>query len=155
MLTLIIVLSYLLGSVSGSLMLGRLRGVDIRTMGSGNAGGTNALRTQGIVFALGVALIDVGKGVLAAYLAQRWLPESPDAAYLAVFAAVVVAIWRWRGPRMFTMRCIKCGTPFCRRCHLGAAWEGLCTQCHHLFVVRDGVATDARPGKVLRRRSAR
>ena len=62
MLTLIIVLSYLLGSVSGSLMLGRLRGVDIRTMGSGNAGGTNALRTQGIVFALGVALIDVGKG---------------------------------------------------------------------------------------------
>ena len=93
MLTLIIVLSYLLGSASGSLMLGRLRGVDIRTMGSGNAGGTNALRTQGFVFALGVALIDVGKGVLAAYLAQRGMPESPDAAYLAVFAAVLGHIW--------------------------------------------------------------
>ncbi|MBK6434900.1 MAG: glycerol-3-phosphate acyltransferase [Rhodanobacteraceae bacterium] len=54
--------AYLIGSVSGSLLLGRLRGVDIRTLGSGNAGGTNALRTQGLKFALGVVLIDVGKG---------------------------------------------------------------------------------------------
>ena len=35
-------------------------------MGSGNAGGTNALRTQGIVFAIGVVIIDVGKGVIGA-----------------------------------------------------------------------------------------
>ena len=35
-------------------------------MGSGNAGGTNALRTQGAAFALGVVVIDVGKGVIAA-----------------------------------------------------------------------------------------
>ena len=41
------VLAYLLGSVSGSLLLGRLRHVDIRKAGSGNAGGTNAFRTQG------------------------------------------------------------------------------------------------------------
>jgi glycerol-3-phosphate acyltransferase PlsY len=52
-----IVLGYLLGSVSGSLLLGRLRGVDIRTQGSGNAGGTNAFRTQGLWFALGVPLV--------------------------------------------------------------------------------------------------
>ncbi|MET0552756.1 MAG: tetratricopeptide repeat protein [Vicinamibacteria bacterium] len=69
--------------------------------------------------------------------------------FLAVFVGVVVGLWRWRGPRMFTMRCIKCGTPFCRRCHLGAAWEGLCTQCHHLFVVRDGVSGPARNQKLL------
>lgn len=69
--------------------------------------------------------------------------------FLAVFALVVVVMWRWRGPRMFTMRCVKCGTPFCRRCHLGAAWEGLCTQCHHLFVVRDGVSGPARNQKLL------
>ena len=38
-------LAYLLGSIIGSLLVGMLRGgVDIRTMGSGNAGGTNALR---------------------------------------------------------------------------------------------------------------
>lgn len=58
-------LSYFLGSVMGSLVMGRIRGgVDIRTMGSGNAGGTNALRTQGWTFALGVMIIDIGKGVI-------------------------------------------------------------------------------------------
>lgn len=57
--------AYLLGSVIGSLLLGQLRGVDIRTQGSGNAGGTNALRTQGWGFALGVVLVDVGKALLA------------------------------------------------------------------------------------------
>jgi glycerol-3-phosphate acyltransferase PlsY len=60
-------LSYFIGSVMGSMVVGRLRGgVDIRTMGSGNAGGTNALRTQGWVFALGVVIIDIGKGVIGA-----------------------------------------------------------------------------------------
>lgn len=65
-------IAYLLGSVIGSLLLGRLRGVDIRTQGSGNAGGTNALRTQGWVFALGVILVDVGKAVVAV----GWLPSA-------------------------------------------------------------------------------
>lgn len=60
-------ISYLLGSLMGSMLVGYLKGgVDIREMGSGNAGGTNALRTQGIMFALGVVVVDIGKGVLAA-----------------------------------------------------------------------------------------
>lgn len=60
-------LSYFLGSVMGAMVMGRIRGgVDIRTMGSGNAGGTNALRTQGAGFALGVVIIDVGKGIVGA-----------------------------------------------------------------------------------------
>ena len=63
-------IAYLLGSVIGSLLLGTLRGVDIRTQGSGNAGGTNALRTQGWAFALGVVVVDVGKALLAV----GWLP---------------------------------------------------------------------------------
>jgi hypothetical protein len=71
------------------------------------------------------------------------------AAFLVLFVVVVVASARWRGPRMFTMRCLKCGTPFCRRCHLGAASAGLCTQCYHLFVVRDGVSGPARNQKLL------
>lgn len=69
-----LLVGYLLGSVSGSLVLGRLRGVDIRQQGSGNAGGTNAFRTQGALFALGTVLIDVGKGALAAGLGF-WPPE--------------------------------------------------------------------------------
>ena len=59
-----IFLSYLLGSINGALLIGRLRGVDIRQSGSGNAGGTNALRTQGKAFAIGVMVIDILKGVI-------------------------------------------------------------------------------------------
>ncbi len=64
--TLAILSAYLLGSISGSLLIGRIKGVDIRSQGSGNAGATNALRTQGKRFALITVLIDFGKGVLAA-----------------------------------------------------------------------------------------
>jgi len=61
-------IAYLLGSLSGSLLVGKLYGgVDIRASGSGNAGGTNALRTQGSVFALWVVLIDIAKGALAVW----------------------------------------------------------------------------------------
>jgi len=63
-----IALSYLLGSVSGSMVMGSLRHVDIREKGSGSAGGTNAFRTQWFKVALIVVLIDIGKGFLAAWL---------------------------------------------------------------------------------------
>jgi tetratricopeptide (TPR) repeat protein len=72
---------------------------------------------------------------------------------LSVFPLVailaVLTLRRWRGGKAFTMRCTKCGTPFCRRCHLGQVAGGLCTQCHHLFVVRDGVSGPARNRKLL------
>jgi tetratricopeptide (TPR) repeat protein len=66
-----------------------------------------------------------------------------------VLAAVAFGLGRMRGARAFTTRCLKCGTPFCRKCHLGAATSGLCSQCHHLFVVRDGVSGPARNQKLL------
>lgn len=88
-------LAYLLGSVIGSLVVGRLRGgIDIRTQGSGNAGGTNALRTQGAWFASWVMLIDVSKGLVAATLVPSLnLPAIPvdpavDRDWLAVTCAV-------------------------------------------------------------------
>jgi len=86
---------YLLGSLSGSLLLGRLRGVDIRAEGSGSAGGTNALRTQGWWFALGTVAIDIGKGALAAWLALRFLPAGlhPAWPYACAFAAVLGHVW--------------------------------------------------------------
>jgi tetratricopeptide (TPR) repeat protein len=70
-------------------------------------------------------------------------------AFLAALPVVVFIFSRWRGRRMFTRRCVKCGTPFCRRCQLGTAAGALCTQCHHLFVVRDGVSGPARNQKLL------
>jgi glycerol-3-phosphate acyltransferase PlsY len=65
-----VLIAYGLGSIVGALLVGQFRGVDIRTMGSGNAGGTNALRTQGRAFAVATVLVDVGKG----WLAAGWLP---------------------------------------------------------------------------------
>jgi len=61
-------LSYLLGSIVGSLVIGGFRGVDIRALGSGNAGATNALRTQGKRIAFWVLVIDVAKGWIATHL---------------------------------------------------------------------------------------
>ncbi len=63
-------LAYFLGTILGSLVLGKFKGVDIRNSGSGNAGATNALRTQGKFFAIGVLIIDIGKGLLA----TSWVP---------------------------------------------------------------------------------
>ena len=102
---LLLLCAYLLGSVSGSLLLGRLRGVDIRRHGSGNAGGTNALRTLGWRFALWVVAIDVGKGALAAWLALRFAPlgQALDVTahgYAAAACAVVGHVWPlWHGFR--------------------------------------------------------
>jgi glycerol-3-phosphate acyltransferase PlsY len=79
-----ILAAYLLGGVMGGHIIGALRGgVDLRRVGSGNVGATNALRTQGKAFALGVLAIDVLKGVLAVTLIPAlpwplapWLPRA-------------------------------------------------------------------------------
>ena len=65
-------IAYLLGTLLGSLILGRVRGIDIRSMGSGNAGATNALRTQGKLFGILVLSIDIAKGMVAVW----WLPTA-------------------------------------------------------------------------------
>ena len=74
--------AYLLGSLSGALLLGRSYGIDLRTVGSGNAGATNAMRARGPAFALGVAFIDIAKGVIAASIiagaALPGVPVDPD-----------------------------------------------------------------------------
>jgi len=75
--------SYLLGSLLGSLLLGRLTGrTDIRALGSGNPGSTNALRSHGKLFALGVAAIDVGKGWLATRIVPAFALPFPPASDL-------------------------------------------------------------------------
>ena len=62
-----VLIAYLLGSVSGSLVLGRLKGLDVRNVGSGNAGATNALRAGGWAFALGFGPV----GGTVAYVGTR------------------------------------------------------------------------------------
>jgi acyl phosphate:glycerol-3-phosphate acyltransferase len=94
-----LIIAWLLGSLSGSLLIGRLYGIDIRKSGSGNAGGTNALRVAGWRFAGMVVVIDVGKGALAAWLgawSPGWASMNPDPqlqAATCAFAAIVGHCW--------------------------------------------------------------
>jgi glycerol-3-phosphate acyltransferase PlsY len=105
-----VLLAYLLGSIVGSLVVGRLRGgVDIRKAGSGNAGATNALRTQGAAFAIWVIIIDIAKGWLAAAVVPGLsLPAIPAATGLqalwlpavCAFASIIGHVFPvWHGFR--------------------------------------------------------
>lgn len=65
-------LGYLLGSIPVGLWVTRLYGVDIRTVGSGRTGGTNAWRAAGLKAAIPTVLGDALKGAVAVLLV-RWL----------------------------------------------------------------------------------
>ena len=69
-------------------------------------------------------------------------------AALGVFVVVAFLVSRWRGRRAFTQHCRRCGAAFCKLCHLGQATGGLCSQCYHLFVIRDGVSAPVRNRKL-------
>lgn len=63
----ILLLSYLVGSIPGSLWAGKLLyGIDLREHGSGNAGATNAFRVLGWKAGVVSTVVDLGKGLLAA-----------------------------------------------------------------------------------------
>jgi glycerol-3-phosphate acyltransferase PlsY len=88
----LIVCGYLLGSMPWGYWLPKLLlGVDIRTVGSGNAGATNVWRTFGFKLGLTVALLDIAKGAAAALLG-RWLGND----LIAVLAGVAAMVGHWR-----------------------------------------------------------
>jgi glycerol-3-phosphate acyltransferase PlsY len=79
-LAIVILLSYIIGSMPTSIMLSKWKhGFDIRTKGSGNAGGTNVFRVLGWKSGVLVMLVDMGKGVIATALISRlfWDPTLP------------------------------------------------------------------------------
>ncbi|MGE5804496.1 MAG: glycerol-3-phosphate 1-O-acyltransferase PlsY [Ignavibacteria bacterium] len=70
--SLIIVLSYLIGSIPNSIIISRaVKGIDIREHGSGNAGGTNVMRVLGWKHGLLVILLDALKGVVVVVFVAR------------------------------------------------------------------------------------
>ena len=84
---------YLLGSFPAGYFAGRLAGVDIRSVGSGNIGATNVLRVLGKRWGYPVFVIDAFKGFAAvrvAFLFATFRPEAkPYAEYLAILAAIM------------------------------------------------------------------
>ncbi len=87
-LTIALVGGYLIGSVPFGLLLARWFGMgDVRTIGSGNIGATNVLRTGRKDLALATLILDAGKAATAYLLAAIFL--NPYAALLAAFAALL------------------------------------------------------------------
>ncbi len=90
LIVLAIVSAYLLGSLSGSLLLARVFGkADPRTQGSGNAGATNALRTGGRGYGAAVLAFDLLKGAIAAWLVPAIFAVGSAAAFACGAAAVI------------------------------------------------------------------
>lgn len=86
--------SYLIGSIPvGYLLVRLIKGVDVRTVGSGRVGTTNTVRAAGPIAGVLTALLDAGKGILVAYLAHLVMPESVWLKVLAVILAVVGQIF--------------------------------------------------------------
>ena len=81
-------LGYLLGSIPFGLIFTRMAGLgDIRDIGSGNIGATNALRTGNRWVAGGTFLCDAGKGAAAVLIAQAIAPDASAVAPMAMVAA--------------------------------------------------------------------
>src|SRR5215468_6514688 len=80
------IIGYLLGSIPFGLILTRLAGTqDLRTVGSGNIGATNVLRTGRKGLAAATLILDALKGAVAVLIAWRW---GPDMALMAGYGAV-------------------------------------------------------------------
>ena len=63
-----VIVGYLLGNLNGAILASKLRGDDVRSHGSGNAGLTNFIRSYGANHSLLVILIDAGKGIASCVL---------------------------------------------------------------------------------------
>ena len=94
-----VVIAYLLGSALFGVIVPKLSGVDIYSVGSGNPGTANVARTVGKQRALLTVLGDIGKGSLAAG-AGLWIGDGESIGYAAGLAAVVghcFPFWRLQG----------------------------------------------------------
>lgn len=89
--TLALALGYLLGSIPFGVLLTRLAGAgDLRTIGSGNIGATNVLRTGRKELAAATLILDGAKGAVAVFLARHFVPElGQDGAMIAGAAAMI------------------------------------------------------------------
>ncbi len=87
---LLFAIGYLLGSIPFGLLLTRLAGKgDVRAIGSGNIGATNVLRTGSKALAAATLLLDVAKGALAVWVAQRFFPGVPAGDQAAAAGALI------------------------------------------------------------------
>jgi glycerol-3-phosphate acyltransferase PlsY len=86
----VLVLSYLVGSIPfGLIIVKTFTGKDVREVGSGRTGGTNAMRAAGLFAGVLTALGDILKGLVSGWLAEVLLPGEPLVKVIAVLLAIV------------------------------------------------------------------
>ena len=104
-----ILLGYGLGSLPlGYLVASRLRGIDLRRVGSGNVGAANVYRTAGLAIALLVVSVDVAKGASSVLFAARFTtgPAPPVAAGVAAIIGHMYPVWlRFHGGKGVATAC--------------------------------------------------
>lgn len=90
---LVVLISYLLGAIPTAYLIAYARGINIFEVGSGNMGATNVSRAMGFHWGVLVWLLDMGKGILAIYIAREIMANDTGAAALAAVFAIVGHNW--------------------------------------------------------------
>lgn len=89
-----LIFGYLLGSIPFGLILTRLAGLgDVRSIGSGNIGATNVLRTGNKKLAAATLILDVLKGTFAVLIASRYGEAAAIAAGFGAFIGHLFPVW--------------------------------------------------------------
>lgn len=91
--------AYALGNINPAIILGKIKGIDIRKEGSGNAGMTNTIRVMGLGAGITVFIVDVFKAFIAVRIGYNFV-DDPGA--MVAFGAVVIghcfpAVWGFKG----------------------------------------------------------
>jgi glycerol-3-phosphate acyltransferase PlsY len=90
------IISYIIGAIPFAFIFTRLlTGKDVRKIGSGNVGATNASRVMGIKFGLLVGVLDVLKGFFGVWVAQLLLPPDLPVYYLLMASFLTVLGHNW------------------------------------------------------------
>jgi glycerol-3-phosphate acyltransferase PlsY len=87
-----ILIAYFAGSVPTAYLVGRAKGIDLKTVGSGNYGATNVFRNLGTGPAVVVLIVDVAKGYLPVALLPNWLAVHGMPAIALQLAIAVAAV---------------------------------------------------------------
>lgn len=85
----VLILSYILGSIPFSLIITKIKGINLREVGSGNIGATNVARTGNKCLAALALLLDSLKGFIAVYIAQKFCDNNDFYIYVSAILAVL------------------------------------------------------------------
>ena len=90
-----ILVAYLVGGIPFGFIVGKARGVDVRTVGSKNIGATNVFRTVGKKWGLVAFALDVSKGFFPTLLVKQWIADPelpPDWSWLPLVVGVTCVL---------------------------------------------------------------